>query len=1119
MTDDATLTGTGDAGASLIFTENGDRIGSTVVDDNGLWSFTAPGLEDGAQTIVVNELSGNFFTEVASVNFALATQAPSLTASQSLSGVTNQTTDVISGVATAENVPRDGIDAVEIIDLDDDVVRFATLGDDGAYSANLTGLSDGGHNFYVLAIDIAGNVTSTTLSDVIIATQAPTVTASESVSGETTQTDDVISATAVAENPAYNTIASVIVYDGLNELGAATNSDDTWTFDADNLTPGEHDFSLVTTDSAGNSTTTALTPVDVVSGNAPIVSASISTPGLTNQTSETISEVAAAAVPGNTIVGVEVYDNGEDLGAASFNSDSQTWSFTATGLADGEHDFSTVTIDSGANQATTALPVVDIATAAPVNGSPGQTVSGITNQTSDTISVTPSVEGVSGNGVASVVIVDTSNNAETSAALGAGGVYSAPITGLVDGAHVFDIVTTDNAGNVTTTALAAVDVATQAPTMNASEGVSGTTTQTSDVLSATVTAENVPGNSIVAVLAYDGQTELGAATFSNGVWSYTASNLQLGNHSFSLKATDAAGNSTTKTLAPVNVVSGSGPTVNAEISTPGLTNHTSETVSETATASTGNTITGVEVFDNNVDLGAASFNSATQAWSFTAAGLADGAHDFSTVTTDSADNTTTTLLPVVDIATQAPTNGSPSESVSGITNKTSETISVTPTVENVPGNGVASVEILDTSTNTGTAATLGAGGVYSATLTGLSDGAHAFEIITTDNAGNSTTTPLSALDIATQDPTLNASESVSGTTNQTSDILTATATAENVPGNSIVSVLAYDGQTELGAATLSNGVWGYTASDLSPGGHTFSLVADDAAGNSTTSTLTPIDVVSGDDPTVNASISTPGLTNQTSETISETATAAQGSTVASVEVFDNNVDLGAASFDSDTQTWSFTATKLADGENVFSTVTTDSSDRSTTTTLPVVEIATEAPVNGSPSESVAGLTHTTTETISVAPTVEDVTGNAVASVEVIDTSTNTTTAATLGAGGVYSATLTGLSDGAHVFQIVTTDSAGNVTRTSLAELDVATHAPVNGSPSESVSGLTRATSEIDLRHAVGRKHCWQWRRLGRDPGHVDQHDDSSDAWRGRRLFGDADRLERRRARLRHRDDR
>ena len=564
-------------------------------------------------------------------------------------------------------------------------------------------------------------------------------------------------------------------------------------------------------------------------------SPSESVSGITNKTSETISVTPTVEnVPGNGVASVEIVNISTDTTTAATLGAGGVYSATLTGLGDGAHVFDIVTTDKAGNTTTTALAAVDIATQAPVNGSPSESVSGITSTTSETISVTPTVENVPGNGVASVEIVDTSTDTTTAATLGAGGVYSATLTGLGDGAHVFDIVTTDKAGNTATTALAAVDIATQAPTVDANESVSGTTTQTSDLITATATAEDVPGDSIVSVVVDDGEAELGAATLLNGVWSYTASDLALGGHDFAVVATDAAGNSTKTTLAHVDVVSGAGPTVNASISTPGLTNQTSETISETATAAADNTIVGVEVFDNDTDLGAALFNSDTQTWSFTASGLADGAHDFSTVTTDSGDNTTTTTLPVVDIATQAPVNGSPAESVSGITNTTSETISVTPTVENVPGNGVASVEIVDTSTDTTTAATLGAGGVYSATLTGLGDGAHVFDIVTTDKAGNTTTTALAAVDIATQAPVNGSpSESVSGITGTTSETISVTPTVENVPGNGVASVEIVDTSTDTTtAATLgAGGVYSATLTGLGDGAHVFDIVTTDKAGN------------------------------------------------------------------------------------------------------------------------------------------------------------------------------------------------------------------------------------------------------------------------------------------------
>ena len=48
----------------------------------------------------------------------------------------------------------------------------------------------------------------------------------------------------------------------------------------------------------------------------------------------------------------------------------------------------------------------------------------------------------------------------------------------------------------------------------------------------------------------------------------------------------------------------------------------------------------------------------------------------------------------------------------------------------------------------------------------------------------------------------------SGLTNETTDTITVTASAEAVPGNSIANVEIFDGTIDLGAATANcNGTW------------------------------------------------------------------------------------------------------------------------------------------------------------------------------------------------------------------------------------------------------------------------------------------------------------------------
>ena len=72
VTNDATLTGTADPGATMQFTVDGPasrRLGT--VDADGAWSFTPTGLTDGAHTIVASELIGTTLMGSAATSFTL----------------------------------------------------------------------------------------------------------------------------------------------------------------------------------------------------------------------------------------------------------------------------------------------------------------------------------------------------------------------------------------------------------------------------------------------------------------------------------------------------------------------------------------------------------------------------------------------------------------------------------------------------------------------------------------------------------------------------------------------------------------------------------------------------------------------------------------------------------------------------------------------------------------------------------------------------------------------------------------------------------------------------------------------------------------------------------------
>ncbi len=300
-------------------------------------------------------------------------------------------------------------------------------------------LGDGVHRLSTVTTDAAGNVTTKTLRPVRVATEAPAVTALESVSGLTDINQVTISETATAEAVNTNAIASVEVYDGATALGAATLSGAAWTFTTPTLADGAHDLSTVTTDAAGNTTTAALTQVDVATA-PPSVTAFQSLIGLTTDNQDTITETTSAeAVGANAIVSVEVFDGSADLGAATFAGGS--WTFTTQPLAFGTHGLSTVTADLAGNAITTLLAPINVEPPAP-------SVSiALVDDTSHGLAIT-SDDALSGGGDPGATVsftIDGSVIAQTATADG-NGVWTFTPVGLSEGPHTIVASETNGGG-------------------------------------------------------------------------------------------------------------------------------------------------------------------------------------------------------------------------------------------------------------------------------------------------------------------------------------------------------------------------------------------------------------------------------------------------------------------------------------------------------------------------------------------------------------------------------------------------------------------------------------------------------------------------------------------------
>jgi hypothetical protein len=137
-----------------------------------------------------------------------------------------------------------------------------------------------------------------------------------------------------------------------------------------------------------------------------------------------------------------------------------------------------------------------------------------------------------------------------------------------------------------------------------------------------------------SVQVYDGATLLGPATISSGNWSYTTTALPDGSHSFTAKATDNAGNTTTTSAVTATVNTGQvgTPPAPASITSVALSGGLWKLSGSAAAVST------VTAFDGPTKLGTTTADS-SGSWSFPTQENNSVIRDFLATVTDAAGNT------------------------------------------------------------------------------------------------------------------------------------------------------------------------------------------------------------------------------------------------------------------------------------------------------------------------------------------------------------------------------------------------------------------------------------------------------------------------------------------------
>ncbi|MES3338903.1 Ig-like domain-containing protein [Enterobacter kobei] len=740
------------------------------------------------------------------------------------------------------------------------------------------------------------------------------------------------------------------------------------------LINGEH-VTATATDAAGNTSQSAtVTAPDLTAPDAPTIGSVTDDVGpqtgaLTNgsSTNDQRPQLSGTAEAGSTVT---IYDGGIAIGTAVVSSNG-TWTFTpSVDLSESTHQITVRATDAAGNTGP-ASPVftltVDLTppatpTAIVLTDDTG-TIRGTITSGTATDASKPILAGTGEPG-GTITIYDNGVVVGTTTVLPNGTWSIRPDGPLPDGAHSITVVETDAAGNQSAASAPITFTVDTTPPL-----APGNLVVSNDGGSISGTAE--PGSTVTI---RDGNVILGTSVAdSEGNFTLTLTPPKLNGETLTANATDAAGNTgpataaaapdTTPPQTPVivsvidDVQATTGP-----VGQNGLTNDRAPTLN--GTGEPGSTIT----ISNGSDILGTVNVPSSGLWSFTPpVPLSNGTYVFTATATDAAGNpsgqsnawtiTVDGTAPDAPVITQV-VDDAPGGTL-GSLNLNDTTNDATPTLSGT-AEANATVTIRADGVVIGTTVADGLGAWSFTPSTPLGEGPHTLTAVATDAAGNtsgvSNSWGLIIDSVAPATPVItqvvdDAPEglgalSPNGSTNDTTPTLNGTAE----PGSTVT--IRLDGADLVTVPVGSNGTWTYTpTAPLGEGPHTFTVVATDAAGN-TSLPSTGFNIIVDTTPPVAATIASVtddvgGVQGPLSsgDTTDDTQPLLQGTAPpdAVVTVYDGTTLLGTAILDG-SGGWSFTpVTPLTDGPHSLTVHTTDAAGNTTVSSPFVLTVDTVAP--------------------------------------------------------------------------------------------------------------------------------------------------------------------------------
>ncbi len=852
------ITGTAQAGSvvTLYDTDGNTLLGSATVDSLGQWSVASPTLTEGLHTLSAHAVDPAGNTAVVSAALVinvdltvLPSSAPSLTA-DSDSGLandqlTNDTTPTVSGSA----------EAYSVITLYDGatLVGTGTANGSGNWSVTTGTLISGSHTLVARVTDLAGNSTAAASAPLILTIDTENLTMSNLAfaAGDDTgvsATDGLTKLATPTIVGTAETFSVVTLYEGNVSVGSATaDAIGAFSLTTNALSQGNHSLTALSVDRAGNTSTVSsslVLTVDLSTPQPSLLMAVASDSGISNSdhlTNNTVLPLSGTAEADSTVV---LYDGLTAFGTVVADS-LGGWSLLSPSLAAGSHSLTAEATDLAGNRATSAVLIVTIDTVAAVPSLDLSTASdtGVTGDRTTNDS-TPDFTGTTEAG--GFVSLYEGNTLRGTTTADGTGLWTITSSQMGNGPHTLTARGTDAAGNTSVLSSAVVitidTVVPNAPTgvtlaPGSDSGASNTDRLTN--IAAPTLSGSAEANSTVTL--YSGATAVGTATASGGgAWTITAASLADGLNTLTVKATDAAGNTSaassplTVTIDTVQAAPGT-PVLGAAYdsgtsSTDGITRIVNPTI--TGTGEAGSVVT---LYDGGVSYGSTTVNG-LGVWSIATGTLVPGTRTLTASAIDRAGNSSVASAGlVITIDTSAVPPGTPSLVVDSGASSTDRLINTgSPTLTGTAeANGL--VRLYDGASLVGSGTADGSG-IWTIAASGLGAGAHTLSARMVDAAGN-TSDPSTTLTITVDTTAPGApgtpSLSIGSNSGSTADRITSvfaptiTGTAE---ANSLVTL--YDGITSLGTVTANgSGAWSINTPSLTDGTHTLSAVALDLAGN------------------------------------------------------------------------------------------------------------------------------------------------------------------------------------------------------------------------------------------------------------------------------------------------